>query len=60
MMPALAFGTFKITNPQSIVNAVVNYGYLHIDTSPINDNEEIIGEAIHKVIIYPTKTHHHH
>jgi diketogulonate reductase-like aldo/keto reductase len=45
-MPSLGFGTHDLFKKESIVNAVVEAGYRHIDTAALYNNEEVVGEAL--------------
>ena len=42
-MPALGLGTAGIKESDSIVTAVMEAGYRHIDCAHIYNNEEVIG-----------------
>nr|XP_039261979.1 aldo-keto reductase family 1 member B1-like [Styela clava] len=51
-MPVIGLGT-SLTKPQDLKNTVkyaVSVGYRHIDCGAINDNEDIVGDAINDVI----------
>ena len=48
-MPLVGLGTFGLKDKDSVVNAVVNLGYRHIDTASFYANEEIIGEALKEI-----------
>ncbi|MGW1895657.1 aldo/keto reductase [Streptomyces sp. NPDC002004] len=48
-LPALGFGTFRLTPGQQTTHAVLTAlaaGYRHIDTAAVYGNEESVGEAI--------------
>lgn len=45
-MPLIGLGTYMLNNKDSIVNAIHNLGYRHIDTAAVYYNEELIGEAL--------------
>ena len=49
-MPKVGLGTYRIKEKESIVNAIVDVGYRHIDTAWVYENEEIVGDAIHDAI----------
>jgi len=49
-MPKLGLGTWQIHDPDIIYKAIVDLGYRHLDTGHYYDNEEVIGEAIQKVV----------
>jgi diketogulonate reductase-like aldo/keto reductase len=48
-MPALGLGTHKINRSDAISNAVNQYNFRHIDTSPDYDNDHLVGYAIKEV-----------
>lgn len=48
-MPLIGLGTFQLIEKESIVNAIVNIGYRHLDTAWLYMNEELIGEALKEV-----------
>lgn len=37
-MPKVGMGTFQLLNKESLVNAIVNIGYRHIDTAWLYEN----------------------
>ncbi len=45
-MPKMGLGTYRIMEKDSIVKAILEAGYRHIDTAHVYENEEIVGEAI--------------
>ncbi len=47
-MPALGFGTWKLTGPEceTAVDIAIESGYTHIDTAQIYENEEEVGTGI--------------
>ena len=45
-MPSLGLGTYDIHNKESFVGAIMQAGYVHIDTASFYKNEEKIGEAL--------------
>lgn len=45
-IPAIGLGTASYKNTESMVNAIMNAGYTHIDTAFIYNNEEIVGQAL--------------
>lgn len=45
-MPALGLGTAHLHDKSSIVNAILECGYTHIDTASMYKTEGIIGEAL--------------
>ena len=45
-MPVIGLGTFKHQNKESIVAAIMEAGYVHIDTATVYENEGLIGEAL--------------
>ena len=48
-IPEIAFGTWKITDPEvcrKSVKFALETGYRHIDTAMIYKNEEFVGEGI--------------
>lgn len=47
-MPSLGFGTHDLKSGDSIVTAVCDAGYRHIDTAMLYGNEEMIGEALQR------------
>jgi diketogulonate reductase-like aldo/keto reductase len=49
-MPKVGLGTYRIKDKESIVKAIVDVGYRHIDTAFVYENEEIVGEAIKDAI----------
>ena len=49
LMPMIGLGTFQLASKESIVNAIVNLGYRHIDTAWLYMNEGLIGEALDEV-----------
>ena len=47
-IPAIGYGTYKITNPQECIDFVksaLNLGYRHLDTAFIYGNEEFVGQG---------------
>ncbi len=47
-IPAIGYGTYKITNPQECIDSVksaLNLGYRHLDTAFIYGNEEFVGQG---------------
>ena len=46
LMPKIGLGTFQLKSKESIVNAIENIGYRHIDTAWLYMNEDVIGEAL--------------
>jgi len=46
LFPSTGLGTAHILNKESIVNAIMKVGYVHIDTAKIYKTEEYIGEAL--------------
>ena len=49
-MPKVGLGTYRIKEKESLVKAIVDVGYRHIDTAWVYENEEIVGEAIKEAI----------
>jgi len=49
-MPKVGLGTFRIKDKDSIVKAILEVGYRHIDTAWVYENEEVVGEAIKEAI----------
>ena len=48
-MPIIGLGTFSIPNDhlvKSVVHAIVNVGYRHIDTGMFYKHEDLLGEAL--------------
>ena len=45
-MPKVGLGTYRIKDKDTIVKAIVDVGYRHIDTAWVYENEDIVGEAI--------------
>lgn len=48
-IPAVGFGTYKITDPVSAresVKMALETGYTHIDTAALYENEDMVGKAI--------------
>jgi aldehyde reductase len=45
-MPKVGLGTYRIKDKDTIVKAIVDVGYRHIDTAWVYENEDIVGDAI--------------
>ena len=45
-MPTVGLGTAANQGKESMVNAIMNVGYAHIDTATVYKNEEVVGEAL--------------
>lgn len=45
-MPKVGLGTYRIKDKDTLVRAIVDVGYRHIDTALYYENEDVIGEAI--------------
>ena len=45
-MPAIGLGTASLTSKESVVQAVLEAGYRHVDTASAYKNEEVIGDAL--------------
>jgi len=48
-LPIIGLGTFSIPNDhlvKSVVHAIVNVGYRHIDTGMFYKHEDLLGEAL--------------
>ena len=50
MMPKVGLGTYRIKDKESIVRAILEVGYRHLDTAFVYENEEIVGEAIQEAL----------
>jgi diketogulonate reductase-like aldo/keto reductase len=46
MMPKVGLGTYRIKDKETIVRAILEVGYRHIDTAFVYENEQIVGEGI--------------
>jgi len=42
-MPKVGLGTYRIKDKDTIVKAIVDVGYRHIDTALVYENEEVVG-----------------
>ena len=49
-MPVMGFGTAGIKDSEVVYTAIAKAGYRHIDTATRYANEDIIGEALEKVL----------
>jgi diketogulonate reductase-like aldo/keto reductase len=49
-MPKVGLGTYRIKDKDTLVKAIVDVGYRHIDTALYYENEDVIGEAIKEAI----------
>ena len=49
-MPSVGLGTASHQDKDSMVNAIMNAGYTHLDTASIYNNEEVVGNAIAECI----------
>ena len=45
-IPSIGFGTWMLHDKAAIVRAVMEAGYIHIDTAMIYENEHLVGEAL--------------
>lgn len=45
-IPSVGLGTASHQDKDSMVNAVMNAGYIHIDTAACYNNEHVVGEAL--------------
>ena len=48
-MPSIGLGTAWLTSKESIVQAVLECGYRHVDTASAYNNEDVVGEALQEV-----------
>ena len=49
-MPALGLGTGFLKDQKAFYNAIIDYGYRHIDTSTYTGNEKEVGAAVKQAI----------
>ena len=49
-MPKVGLGTYRIKDKDTIVKAIVDVGYRHIDTALVYENEDVVGEALKEAI----------
>ena len=45
-IPSIGLGTVGLMNADSITNAIMNAGYIYLDTASMYGNEKMVGEAI--------------
>ena len=45
-IPSIGLGTVGLMKPESIENAVMNAGYVYLDTASMYGNEKMVGEAL--------------
>ncbi|XP_054161903.1 1,5-anhydro-D-fructose reductase-like [Oppia nitens] len=52
-IPIIGLGTYALTSDQNVMTKVINeaidFGYRHIDTAYIYENEELIGRALNEI-----------
>lgn len=49
-LPLLGLGTYKLSDPSSVLDLAVELGYAHIDCASVYGNEKEVGEALEAVV----------
>jgi diketogulonate reductase-like aldo/keto reductase len=48
MIPTIGFGTAACQDADSMFNAIMKVGYVHIDTAHVYQNEQVVGDVLQR------------